>query len=1054
MREPDPADCSYPLSTMQAAYFVGRGFGYDLGNVASHAYHELQCDNLDIVRLETSLNRLIDRHPCLRTTVLKNGCQQVLSTTPYYRIRVDDLSGLPDAAVADRLRKTRDALSHQYFPIGSWPMFDIRVSRLNDHQLRLHVSLDTLLLDASSMFSFFSEWRDTYDGGRDNESEQPRLSYKDYVLAEASARNAPEYIAAQRYWERRIKTMPPAPQIGQQRIPLPVKPEFRRRQINLEQSVWSEIKQLAKTHGLTPTSVCLAAWSSALLRQSSEQRFTLCLTLFNGAKYQQTEAPPTLGNFTACAPVAIKGGHRNFRDFALEIQRDLWSAFENRAYHGVDAMRLLAREHGLPHRSAVLPFVFTSTLGLARHGAGAEAIERFGPELFGVSQTPQVLVDHIVLERHGALRVEVDYVPDAFPEGIVESLCREYELLIRRCAALQTWTESISAAVREPHHVDELIPDLTIDQLILDNPDANRSNIAVQSGDGDLTYGALFDYSARLAAQLSDRGARPGTYVAIVMAKSWQHIVAILAVLRTGAAYIPIDKDGPQRRTADLLARANANIVLTDEIDAQEFNWSSDRTLIYVAPFLESANPKPARRPHDKHHPAYVMYTSGSTGMPKGVIIGHSSVVNFVLDMTARFSITAEDTFACISRFGFDLSIFDIFCSLAVGASMALPARPEPDPKEWYSLVENNSATIWNSVPAAAELLADYCEAKGLLLPASVRLVILSGDVVTPKLVERFRRLGRHSSFQIVSAGGPTETTVWNIMHVVGRDETFTGAVPYGRPTRNNKYFVLTEALTECPVGVAGELYAAGAGLMNGYLNDPAGTLGAFCSHPQTGERLYRTGDRGRLREDGSIEFLGRSDTQVKLNGYRIELGEIETVVRRHPDVANAIVLASDCEGIHQIVAVVEPVSPLRITRPTFLNALAEHVRSYLPYYMVPGKWVVRNAMMLTANGKIDRNALTSVLEQCEPVDGVAVSRTSALNEWIVTKVFEEVLRISNVGPDDDFFVLGGNSLSAVRAVALINQESAISLSLRDFLEQPSARALVASIASGVSASD
>jgi epothilone synthetase B len=492
-----------------------------------------------------------------------------------------------------------------------------------------------------------------------------------------------------------------------------------------------------------------------------------------------------------------------------------------------------------------------------------------------------------------------------------------------------------------------------------------------------LDYGQLQAHVDAVAAQLAQSDVRRNVPIAVVMQKGWEQVVAVLAIVQAGAPYLPIDADLPLERVRYLLEDGQVELVVTQPWIDGAIAWPARiRKRLRVSkdarPDAEASAAAVAAGPDDL---AYVIYTSGSTGVPKGVMITHRSAQNTVADLNRRFSVGPDDRVLGISSLSFDLSVYDVFGTLAAGAALVLPKPGHArNPRHWSNLISRERVTVWNSVPALMELLVQDTAHRQARLPPSLRLVLLSGDWIPIGLPERIRALG---DVQVVSLGGATEASIWSICHPVESVDPRWRSIPYGRPLANQRFHVLNRALEPCPTWVAGDLYIAGLGLAAGYWRDEEKTRASFVHHPETGERLYRTGDLGRYLPDGAIEFLGREDSQLKVNGFRVELGEIEATLARHPGVRDVRVVSraqrdSDERGAD---AAAQKPGARRWSMPTVDKILvayviardgavlgAEELKEFaaarLPAYMVPQAIVPIAELPLTANGKLDVKSL------------------------------------------------------------------------------------------------
>ncbi|MBE8517345.1 amino acid adenylation domain-containing protein [Amycolatopsis sp. H6(2020)] len=465
---------------------------------------------------------------------------------------------------------------------------------------------------------------------------------------------------------------------------------------------------------------------------------------------------------------------------------------------------------------------------------------------------------------------------------------------------LPAWQREVRARVNATAGVvpGGLLQDAFLAQAVVE-PD----RVAVVWSGGHLSYGELARRAYGVARRLSALDVRPNTLVAVGLPKGWQQVVAVLGVVLSGAAYLPVDPELPEERRRFLLEHGEADVVL---IGGGDTVWPAGVTQVDVEEAGADGDDGPDPVPAGPDDLAYVLYTSGSTGVPKGVMVSHRAALNTVMDVCERFGVGASDRVLALSALGFDLSVFDVFGLLGVGGVVVLPdPGSSRDPQHWLELAGAHGVTVWNSVPGLMELAVEQAAAGGVL-PSGLRLVLLSGDWIPVSLPDRIRSLvpGAH----IVSLGGATEAGIWSIHYPVDEVDPSWASIPYGFPLRNQVFEVVNERGEPCPVWVPGQLHIGGVGLALGYWRDEERTAASFVVDPETGEWWYRTGDIGRYLPDGSIEFLGRVDSQVKVGGYRIELGEIEAALDRQPGVRAAAVAAVGADRHHRrLVAYVVP---------------------------------------------------------------------------------------------------------------------------------------------------
>jgi amino acid adenylation domain-containing protein len=897
----DPANAyePFPLTEMQQAYWVGRGGHFDLGNIGTHSYVEMPAEALDVERYQWAWNQLIQRHPMLRMVLTTDGRQRILSEVPEYVIAVHD--------GAERLA-IRERMSHQVFSGYQWPLFEICVSRDSGQRSHVHMSIDAFSLDAASYLQLFREWTHLYRYP-DRPLRALGITFRDYVLTEQALRAGDFAAPSRAYWRERLDDFPSAPDLPFAVAPSQIAtPVFEGRRHFVEPFGWARLKQLAARLQITPTVLVIGCFAEVLTRWSRIPRYALNLTLFNRIDFHE-DVPELIGDFTSSTLLEIdhRDPGRTLAERLLAVQDRLFADLEHRHCTGVEVQRELSRRQA---GVVTFPVVVTSTLGLGNRVQDDGMFDH--DNTYTVSQTPQVWLDFQVSEIDGALSCNWDTVRGLFPPNLLDDMFGAFTGLLGRLAEdpglvsqqrLDTVPAAHRALITAANATDtDLTPPYParLHQPVLEQIRRRGDRTAVVTADRRLTYAELGMASQRLARHIE-----PGRLVAILMHKGWEQVVAALAILRAGSAYLPIDAGLPAERIRTLLQLGEVTEVLTTPgVDCPLPSVAVDDS--WLTPEEPSAGELEFEAPRQQETDlAYVIFTSGSTGTPKGVMIDHRGSLNTVLDITARYGITADDTVLGLSSLSFDLSVYDIFGVLGAGGTLVLP-RPQErrDPEAWLRYLDQEHVTVWNTVPALLGMLADMLtniEQARL----SLRLVMLSGDWIPVDLPARITALAPQA--RLFSLGGATEASIWSIDHPIERVDPGWRSIPYGKPLANQHFYVLKHDLEPAPVHTVGDLYIGGVGLAVGYWRDADKTAASFIIHPQTGERLYRTGDLGRLLPDGNIEFLGRNDHQVKIQGHRIELGEIESRLAEHPQVREAVVVTHDTGRAKQLVAYVVP---------------------------------------------------------------------------------------------------------------------------------------------------
>ncbi|NEQ65216.1 MAG: amino acid adenylation domain-containing protein, partial [Symploca sp. SIO2D2] len=1058
----------FPLNDIQQAYWIGRNQIFDLGNIATHIYIEVDGENLNLESLNQAWRRLIEHHDMLRMVVLADGNQQILEQVPAYEIEILNLSEESPETIASELEKIRNQMSHEVLPTNQWPLFNLRVTRLNKQCFRLHASIDMLIFDAWSTYVLFKQWSGLYNNPQSS-LPATEISFRDYILGELLLKDSPQYLRSQQYWFNRLDNLPPAPEIPQAKVTSAItEPQFNTHTAQLSEINWQQLKNKASKANLTPSGVLLSAFAYVLNYWSKSSKFTLNLTLFNRLPLHP-QVNELIGDFTSV--ILLEVDHSQavpFINRAKKLQRQLWEDLEHRYISGVEVQRELYRRG----RSQPMGVVFTSTLGLKsladeEVGRGF-GLEHFGEVVYSAAQTPQVLLDHIVTEEKGALAFSWHTVEGLFPEGLIDQMFEAYCNLLQQLATSdEPWVETYHqllpttqlALQAQVNQTNQSWSEDILHSLFVKQAQVQSEATAVISPQKTLTYGELYQRSHQLGHGLRKLGVKPNQLVAVVMEKGWEQVVAVLGILMSGGAYLPIDPGLPQERQWYLLEQAEVKQILTQTHLKQSLSWpegikcwsvDTEELAAEDATLLE-----PVQTAEDL---AYVIYTSGSTGLPKGVMIDHRGAINTIFDINQRFKVTPSDRVLALAALNFDLSVYDIFGVLGAGGAIVMPPpQAAKDPACWRALIEAHQVTLWNSVPALMQMLVEHLLGTSATAVGDLRVVMLSGDWLPVDLPSKIQSLWFNA--QVMSLGGATEASIWSIGYPIEKVGSDWKSIPYGKPLLNQSFYVLNELMEPRPVWVPGQLYIGGVGLAKGYWKNKQKTEASFITHPITQEPLYKTGDLGRYLPDGNIEFLGREDFQVKINGYRVELGEIEVALKQFPRIKEAIVTAvGDSQKSKRLVAyavfqeksVISDASLTgsnqtenqdEVSQPDQeFNYISEQLRKYLwqklPEYMVPDDYVILAAFPLTANGKVDRKRLPKPQRKT-----IAETNQNLLpqtkTEQQIAEVWQEILELEEVGLHDNFFTIGGNSLLVIRLHNKLQELLGIELKVVDLFANP-----------------
>nr|APD72037.1 non-ribosomal peptide synthetase 3 [Streptomyces sp.] len=1001
-------DDTFGLATMQHAYWVGRSDEQALGGVAAHLYAEFDGGGVERERLSRAVDALVRHHPMLRCRFLDNGRQQVLDQPRIPVFQHIDLSGLPQDEVTTQLAAIRHSKTHQRMPAALGKVFDVTLTELPGGRTRLHVDVDMLAADALSYRLLMADLALLYTAG-DDSLDVIEYTYRDY-LAERSTTGTAERERA--WWLKKLPELPDPPL-------LPLVPEADRADphLTVRYDHWIDatskqrLIERSRRAGVTPATVLAAVFAEVVGRWSSEQRFLLNLPLFN-REPTHPDVERIVGDFSNSVMLDMEcSSAASIVDRTRELQSRLHDGVAQAAYPGLDVLRDLGRYRGEP---LLAPVVYTSGLNLGELFRD-EVSDTFGEPVWIVSQGPQVVLDAQVVELQGGLLLNWDVREHAFPAGLMDEMFgRHREIIGELLADDADWTRPLGAPLPAAQtQVRRRVNGGTAPRggrCLHDGffavAEEAPERTALLWGDGQsLSYTALSDKALRVAAALRSHGVTPGQAVSIQLPKGPDQVIAALGVLAAGATYVPIGHDQPPARR-DRIQRVGEvvlGIVPTGPGDTPSIN------VLTLDSAVSFPHPLPGPVPTDDDALAYVLFTSGSTGEPKGVEVAHAAAMNTVDRCVELFEVTELDRSLALSPLEFDLSVQDVFGLLSVGGSVVVADEAtRRDGHRAADLVRRHRVSQLYCVPALLDMILTAGDVEGL--GDSLRTVLVGGDWVGVDLPRRLRALVPDCRF--AGLGGATETAIHHTVCEVG--DTIPDdwqAVPFGVPLANVRCRVVNERGLDCPDWVSGELWIGGSGLARGYRGDPERTADRFLEYE--GHRWYRTGDMARYRPDGIIEFLGRRDHQVKVRGYRIELGEVESALRTLPGVQRAVV---EAVGSHTRALAAAVVGDSGLDPHELRSAAA----LLLPPYMVPERIELVETLPLTGSGKVDRKTLRARLTEgsderqyVPPADDL---------EAALARIVGEVLSVNRVGVETDFFALGGDSVLGTVAVARIRE--------------------------------
>jgi amino acid adenylation domain-containing protein len=999
---------------------------------------------LHVRALEAALGEIVRRHDVLRTTLQERDDAPVQVVAPFagFTLPMEDLSELGAAVREEEIqRRTTHEFALRY-DLSIGPVLRPSLLRLDSQEHVLLLGLHHAVTDGWSRQVLFRELSMLYTACQDADgqisSPLPELpmQYADYAVWQR-ARLSGEGLARElTYWRERLAGAPTL-------LPLPTdhpRPAVQtshgaHEPLELLPAVTSQLEALARKESVTLFMVLLGAVQVVLAKYSGSDDVVVGSPI---AGRTRTELEPLIGFFVNTLVLRTSlAGDPTFRDVLRRVRDVTLGAYK---HQGLPFERLVAELQ--PHRS--LSYSPLCQVMVSLRPAQASLPELAGLRVqevpVGSEATDFDLVVGFAAHAEG-LRAVLTYNTALFRQGTARGLLGHLARVLRQVATepdvrlsrltllddaerhqvLKEWNRTYA-----PYPADRCLHEL-IEEQAARTPAA----VAIVCERDTLTYRELDVRANRVARHLRRLGVGPDVRVGLCVERGPEMIVGMLAVLKAGGAYVPLPATYPADRLAFMLHDAHIGVVVIQE-RARPVLPMHDGIAVVSLDDDDATETEPARAIPAAHRAVpenlcYVMYTSGSTGFPKGVMVTHGNAVNVLTWAARTFGMGPATCAAQVTPPSFDISVLEIFAPLIAGGQVAVV--PEDDRRHGRRLAQRlveDGVNLMQTTPSAWRSLVDARWSP----PARFR-ILCGGEEMPVDLASAFAS----AEAEAWNVYGPTETTIWSCAHSL--DRRVSGRIPIGTPLANTRAYVMDDRGEPMPVGVPGELWLGGAGVARGYVGRAGLTADRFVPDPfgDPGTRLYRTGDRARWRADGTLEFLGRLDAQVKIRGFRIEPGEVEAALATHGDIREArVIVREDVPGDPRLVAYV--------VGNAHAEMLREHVRRLLPDYMIPSAFVFLPALPRTSTGKLDPKALPA--PDIEPVDDYVPPRTAL--EEVLAGIWGEVLGLARVGVTHDFFVLGGHSLAAMRVVSRIEDVLGVELRLRMLFETPTISELAGTV--------
>ncbi|HEJ5349024.1 non-ribosomal peptide synthase/polyketide synthase [Pseudomonas aeruginosa] len=1007
---------------------------------------------LDRQALERAFASLVQRHETLRT-VFPRGADDSLAQAPLQRpleVAFEDCSGLPEAEQEARLREEAQRESLQPFDLCEGPLLRVRLIRLGEERHVLLLTLHHIVSDGWSMnvlIEEFSRFYSAYATGAEPGLPALPIQYADYALWQRSWLEAGEQERQLEYWRGKLGERHPVLELPTDH-PRPAVPSYRgsRYEFSIEPALAEALRGTARRQGLTLFMLLLGGFNILLQRYSGQTDLRVGVPIANR---NRAEVEGLIGLFVNTQVLrSVFDGRTSVATLLAGLKDTVLGA---QAHQDLPFERLVEAfkvERSLSHSP-----LFQVMYNHQPLVADIEALDSVAGLSFGQldwkSRTTQFDLSLDTYEKGGRLYAALTYATDLFEARTVERMARHWQNLLRGMLENpQASVDSLPMLDAEERYqllegwnatAAEYPLQRGVHRLFEEQVERTPTAPALAFGEERLDYAELNRRANRLAHALIERGVGADRLVGVAMERSIEMVVALMAILKAGGAYVPVDPEYPEERQAYMLEDSGVQLLLSQSHLKLPLAQGVQRIdLDQADAWLENHAENNPGIELNGENLAYVIYTSGSTGKPKGVGNRHSALSNRLCWMQQAYGLGVGDTVLQKTPFSFDVSVWEFFWPLMSGARLVVAAPGDHrDPAKLVKLINREGVDTLHFVPS---MLQAFLQDEDVASCTSLKRIVCSGEALPADAQQQvFAKLPQAGLYNLY---GPTEAAI-DVTHWTCVEEG-KDAVPIGRPIANLACYILDGNLEPVPVGVLGELYLAGQGLARGYHQRPGLTAERFVASPfVAGERMYRTGDLARYRADGVIEYAGRIDHQVKLRGLRIELGEIEARLLEHPRVREAAVLAVDGR---QLVGYVV----LESEGGDWREALAAHLATSLPEYMVPAQWLALERMPLSPNGKLDRKALpapeVSVAQAGYSAPRNAVERTLA-------EIWQDLLGVERVGLDDNFFSLGGDSIVSIQVVSRARQ-AGLQLSPRDLFQHQNIRSLALAAKAGAATAE
>lgn len=1024
----------FPMSDLQESYYIGAHETEGFNSIPTAGYVEIECRNYDHDRLFKVIGRLMERHDMLRAYIDEDGMQHVLKSLPDFDIPVTDLRYMGEEEREKYLRSVRKDMVSTRLDLTKAPLFKCVISQLADDKAILHIYADGQIMDGWSFQLFYTELGTLY---RDPELEMEPLkaTFRDYIMYREELKKTEKYKKDKEFWLNKIPTLPSAGV-------LPIKKNITELDevegIQIECGIpveqWRQIERMSQKFGVSAFSVLMTSFAVSVARWNDKRRFLLNIPEFYRPAFSE-DIFKVLGECASFLLFTMEDDPNDtFCEKVVKTQQQIMELKDHNNFSGMEITREIYRKNN-GYNEVLAPLVFGMLPGAQEFEDQFIEIDKNVLKIiYQENHTSQIWIDVNTCVYSDRIEFNYNSLKGLIDPEILENLAdMQKSVLYEAAASEEFWNSKVNIAlpqrdraiINQVNATEQKLGCETMPELLDKAFREYAQEIYLHTDSRDYTYSDIHKMINTLGAELHEMGVMPGDKVAVHIGKGLEQIVAALTCVYRGYVYTPLEYDYSAELVENAMQWIKCRYLLVDSAAAPDFIKLQATTLVVDEKLLAKERGMAAYAHVKRDDLVAIIHTSGTTGRPKAVMIRQESLVNALQYTNERFEVTKMDNAFGVTNASHDMSMYDIFGMAICGAAVTVPRENSAkDPEEWIRLMKQHKVTIWNSVPVIQEMLMKTITEESASWMENLRLVMLGGDYIKPGMLLKLRAV--NNKVRIISVGGPTETTLWNIMHEIEEEDLYKDVIPYGKPIANNRYYILNENKKQLPIGVTGTLYCSGIGVASGYCEDEERTSDRFIIWEETGERIYNTGDRGHYREDGTILFDGRNDEQVKINGKRIELTAIESEALAVENVRGAAAIKSEDNQL--VLFYVSDDIEVE-------GSLRNYLVSKLPEYMVPKKYFMISEIPVTINAKVDKKELVKLYADMkkEVVPQASAAEGEALENILKIKFCELLdLEMSEINLDSDFFAMGGNSLIAMKLLSQLRENLDAEITLTD----------------------